>query len=64
MKTLIQKDTRTPMFIGVYNSQDMEENQTSINRQMEKNTHTHTYTHTMGYYLAKKKNEFLSFATK
>ena len=58
MKTLIQKDTWTPVFIDIYNSQDMKETQMSINRQMEKDdnthTHTHTHTHTLGYYSAQK----------
>ena len=49
-KTLIQKGTCTPVFI--YNCQDMEATQVSINRWMDKEdvvytyTHTHTQTHT------------------
>ena len=59
---------------SIYNSQDMEATQVSINRQMDKeyvvcvcvcvcvHTHTHTNTYTMEYYSAIKKNEILPFA--
>ena len=48
----------------IYNSQDMEANQMSINRTDEwinKIIHTHTHTHS-GILLSHKKNEILPFA--
>ena len=48
----------------IYNSQDMEATQVSINRRMDKEdvVYTHTHTHTLEYYSAIKKNEILPFA--
>ena len=59
-KILNQKDIRTPYVHCriIYNSQDMEATQVSINRWIDEDglhTHTHTQTHTLEYYSAIKK---------
>ena len=69
MKTLIWKDTCTPLFIALlFTTAKKWKQPVSTNRWMDKNmciyihTHTHTHTHTMEYYSAIKMNEILSFA--
>jgi len=68
MKALIQKKYVQPNVHRniVYNSQDMEGTQVSINRGWIKKmwyTHTHTHTHTHNGILVIKNNEILPFET-
>ena len=61
MKTLIQKDTCTPMFIAaLFTIAKIWKQPVSINRWMDKEDVVHIYT--MEYYSSIKKNEIMSFA--
>ena len=68
-KTIIQKDTCTPMFIAALFTIAKTWKQPKcpltdewIKKMWYLHTHTHKHTHTMEYYSAIKKNEILSFA--
>ena len=64
MKTLIRKDTCTPVFIAaLFTIAKMwKQPKCPSTDDWFKKIHTHTHTHTMEYYLAIKKDEIMPFA--
>ena len=63
-KIIIQKDTRSPVFIAtVFTTKTWKQCKcSSTDKFLKCGVHTHTHTHTEEYYSATKKNEIMPFA--